>query len=123
VTPRSEPGHVSDALVQNLNRNVTVFKQELYKAGKLRSVVISPGPGHPRTDSGVCRDVITWAMGKIPVLGVCMGLECIVDLLGGDVSKAIFDSTMLCELINEFAGSNYFHRSRTQVKSCMAKPL
>jgi anthranilate synthase/indole-3-glycerol phosphate synthase/phosphoribosylanthranilate isomerase len=25
-------------------------------------------------------------MGKVPVLGVCMGLECIVDLLGGDVS-------------------------------------
>lgn len=25
-------------------------------------------------------------MGKVPVLGVCMGLECMVDLLGGDVS-------------------------------------
>ena len=27
-------------------------------------------------------------MGKVPVLGVCMGLECIVDLLGGDVSRS-----------------------------------
>lgn len=36
-------------------------------------LVISPGPGHPLTDSGVSRDAINHFAGKIPVLGVCMG--------------------------------------------------
>ncbi|KAJ9122622.1 hypothetical protein QFC22_002051 [Naganishia vaughanmartiniae] len=61
---------------------------QLYTSNQLRSIVISPGPGHPRTDSGICRDVITWATGKVPVLGVCMGLECIVDVLGGEIAYA-----------------------------------
>lgn len=63
--------------------------EKLYNDGELRSIVISPGPGHPRTESGVSRDAITWAMGKVPVLGVCMGLECIVDLLGGEVCNIV----------------------------------
>ena len=58
----------------------------MYDNGDLDRVVISPGPGHPSTDSGISRDVITWGMGKIPILGVCMGLECLVDVLGGEVS-------------------------------------
>lgn len=39
-------------------------------------IVISPGPGHPDTDSGISRDVIKHFAGKIPVLGVCMG-QCV----------------------------------------------
>ena len=61
----------------------------MYDNGDLDRVVISPGPGHPSTDSGISRDVITWGMGKIPILGVCMGLECLVDVLGGEVSVKI----------------------------------
>jgi anthranilate synthase/indole-3-glycerol phosphate synthase/phosphoribosylanthranilate isomerase len=58
----------------------------MYDHGDLDRIVISPGPGHPRTDSGISRDVLTWGIGKIPILGVCMGLECLVDVLGGEVS-------------------------------------
>lgn len=36
-------------------------------------LVISPGPGHPKTDSGISRDAIEFFAGKIPILGVCMG--------------------------------------------------
>jgi anthranilate synthase/indole-3-glycerol phosphate synthase/phosphoribosylanthranilate isomerase len=60
----------------------------MYDHGDLDRVVISPGPGHPRTDSGISRDVLTWGIGKIPILGVCMGLECLVDVLGGEVSAS-----------------------------------
>ncbi|KAJ9098755.1 hypothetical protein QFC21_004403 [Naganishia friedmannii] len=71
------------------NDEITMSEIEhLYTSNRLRSIVISPGPGHPRTDSGICRDVITWAAGKVPVLGVCMGLECIVDVLGGEIAYA-----------------------------------
>ena len=60
--------------------------EEMHGRGELDRIIISPGPGHPKTDSGISREVITWAFGKVPLLGICMGLECLVDLLGGEVS-------------------------------------
>lgn len=61
--------------------------QAMFQAGQLERIVISPGPGHPKTDSGISREVITWGLGRLPILGVCMGLECLVDVLGGEVSR------------------------------------
>ena len=51
-------------------------------------IFISPGPGHPQTDSGISRDVIEHFKGKLPIFGVCMGLQCVFDVFGGDVSYA-----------------------------------
>lgn len=51
-------------------------------------IFISPGPGHPLTDSGISRDVIRHFKGELPIFGVCMGQECIFDVFGGDVSYA-----------------------------------
>jgi anthranilate synthase/indole-3-glycerol phosphate synthase/phosphoribosylanthranilate isomerase len=50
-------------------------------------VVISPGPGDP-DDAGISRDVIRAFAGKVPVLGVCLGHQCIYDVYGGDVEGA-----------------------------------
>ncbi|KAJ2916302.1 hypothetical protein MD484_g4123, partial [Candolleomyces efflorescens] len=55
---------------------------------KLNHLVISPGPGHPQTDSGISRDAIRYFAGKVPILGVCMGLEVIVDVYGGTIGYA-----------------------------------
>lgn len=55
---------------------------------KIRNLIISPGPGHPRTDSGISNDAIRYFAGKVPILGVCMGLECIVDTYGGEIAFA-----------------------------------
>jgi anthranilate synthase/indole-3-glycerol phosphate synthase/phosphoribosylanthranilate isomerase len=57
---------------------VTVFRNDeisIEKLAKLKptQLVISPGPGHPKTDSGISRDAIKYFAGKIPILGVCMG--------------------------------------------------
>ncbi|SCU97655.1 LANO_0E16578g1_1 [Lachancea nothofagi CBS 11611] len=49
---------------------------------------ISPGPGHPKTDSGISRDCIRHFTGKIPVVGVCMGQQCMFEVFGGDVAYA-----------------------------------
>jgi len=48
---------------------------------------ISPGPGTPR-DAGVSIDMIKAFAGRIPVLGVCLGHQSIVEALGGDVVRA-----------------------------------
>ncbi|KAL3230412.1 Multifunctional tryptophan biosynthesis protein [Nakaseomyces bracarensis] len=51
-------------------------------------LVISPGPGHPSTDSGISRDCIRHFAGKIPVFGVCMGQQCMFEVFGGEVAYA-----------------------------------
>lgn len=56
-------------------------------AKKPTQLVISPGPGHPITDSGISKDAIEHFAGKIPVLGVCMGEQCIFSVFGGTVAK------------------------------------
>ena len=48
---------------------------------------ISPGPGTPR-DAGVSMDMIRAFAGKIPVFGVCLGHQSIVEVFGGDVVRA-----------------------------------
>jgi anthranilate synthase/indole-3-glycerol phosphate synthase/phosphoribosylanthranilate isomerase len=57
---------------------VTVFRNDEITIEKLAALnptqlVISPGPGHPKTDSGISRDAIKYFAGKIPIFGVCMG--------------------------------------------------
>ncbi|OBT80549.1 hypothetical protein VF21_00379 [Pseudogymnoascus sp. 05NY08] len=68
-------------------RNDKITVEEL-AAKKPTQLVISPGPGHPSSDSGVSRDAIKHFAGKIPVLGVCMGQQCIFSVFGGEVSYA-----------------------------------
>jgi anthranilate synthase / indole-3-glycerol phosphate synthase / phosphoribosylanthranilate isomerase len=53
-------------------RNDEITLEELI-AKNPTQLVVSPGPGHPETDSGISRGAIKAFAGKIPVLGVCMG--------------------------------------------------
>jgi anthranilate synthase/aminodeoxychorismate synthase-like glutamine amidotransferase len=48
---------------------------------------ISPGPGTPR-DAGVSMAMITAFAGKVPVFGVCLGHQAIVEAFGGQVVRA-----------------------------------
>ncbi|KAL9128616.1 MAG: hypothetical protein Q9217_002750 [Psora testacea] len=50
-------------------------------------IVISPGPGTPETDAGISTEAIKYFAGKIPVLGVCLGEQCIFTAWGGKVEK------------------------------------
>ncbi|KKF92353.1 N-(5'-phosphoribosyl)anthranilate isomerase [Ceratocystis platani] len=68
-------------------RNDQVTLDELI-AKNPTQLIISPGPGHPKTDSGISRDALKHFAGKIPIFGVCMGQQCIIDIYGGEVSSA-----------------------------------
>jgi anthranilate synthase/aminodeoxychorismate synthase-like glutamine amidotransferase len=59
------------------------------EASELRvdGVLISPGPGRPE-DAGLSNDVIRHFAGERPVLGVCLGHQCIGQIYGGDVVRA-----------------------------------
>ncbi|MGI8927139.1 MAG: anthranilate synthase component II [Tepidiformaceae bacterium] len=50
-------------------------------------VVISPGPGDPG-GAGISRAVVRAFASKVPVLGVCLGHQCIYDTFGGTVARA-----------------------------------
>ncbi|MCU0268362.1 MAG: aminodeoxychorismate/anthranilate synthase component II [Acidimicrobiales bacterium] len=50
-------------------------------------VLVSPGPGRPE-DAGLSNAVIRHFAGRRPVLGVCLGHQCIGQVFGGDVVRA-----------------------------------
>jgi anthranilate synthase/aminodeoxychorismate synthase-like glutamine amidotransferase len=51
------------------------------------AVLISPGPGRP-SDAGISNEVIERLAGVVPILGVCLGHQCIGEVFGGRVVRA-----------------------------------
>ena len=56
----------------------------------LDRIIISPGPGSPDDPAyfGICADVIETLGKTIPLLGVCLGMQGIAHVFGGDVIRA-----------------------------------
>ena len=54
------------------------------------AIIISPGPGHPadRRYFGNCTDIIINLGPEIPIMGICLGHEGIVDAFGGNITNA-----------------------------------
>ena len=50
-------------------------------------VVMSPGPGRP-ADAGCCLELVRMAAGRVPLLGVCLGHQAMVEAFGGVVEAA-----------------------------------
>ena len=75
-----------------LGAEVMVHRNDLItvpEAQKLQPshVCISPGPGTP-ADAGVSKAMISAFAGVVPVLGVCLGHQSIVEVFGGEVVRA-----------------------------------
>lgn len=51
-------------------------------------IIISPGPCTP-LEAGISNDVVRYFRGKIPILGVCLGHQCIGYAYGGIIKRAI----------------------------------
>lgn len=79
-------GEVSPGLEIRVFRNDKVTPGEIEEL-RPTHVVISPGPCSPK-EAGVSNDVIRHFAPKLPVLGVCLGHQCIGHISGGVVERA-----------------------------------
>lgn len=88
-----------DSFVYNLYQlagsfvpDVMVVRSDAVTADEVESlapeaILLSPGPGRPE-DAGVCPALVRRFAGKIPIFGVCLGMQVICTALGGRVSYA-----------------------------------
>ena len=53
----------------------------------VKGIVISPGPCTPH-EAGVSLDVVRKLSGRLPILGICLGHQCIGEAFGGKVTRA-----------------------------------
>jgi anthranilate synthase/aminodeoxychorismate synthase-like glutamine amidotransferase len=67
-------------------RNDKVTLQDIDSMGP-EKIVISPGPCTPN-EAGICCDAILRFAEKIPILGVCLGHQCIGAAFGGKIVRA-----------------------------------
>ena len=75
-----------------LGETLRVFRNDQIAVKQIRrlapqAIVISPGPGSPK-DAGISNELIRTLGGTIPILGVCLGHQCIGEVFGGQVVRA-----------------------------------
>ena len=75
-----------------MGANVKVYRNDAITVEESRALepthlVISPGPGRPE-DAGVSLEMIGAYAGKVPILGVCLGHQSIVQQHGGEIVRA-----------------------------------
>ena len=76
-------GEMGQELIVFRNDRVTLAEVKRLKPDR---IVISPGPGSPK-DAGMSNEIIREMGPKVPVLGVCLGHQCIGASFGGKVER------------------------------------
>ena len=76
-----------------LGADIQVFRNDKVTLAELIALhpthlVVSPGPGDPLKDGGISAQAMLNFSGKIPVLGVCLGHQCLGAIYGGRVDRA-----------------------------------
>jgi anthranilate synthase/aminodeoxychorismate synthase-like glutamine amidotransferase len=64
--------------------NISVDKVKSINPNK---IIISPGPGHPKYETGNVIPIIKEFYTKIPILGICLGHQTIIEAFGEDPDK------------------------------------
>lgn len=67
-------------------KNDELTLEEIQKL-KFSRIILSPGWGNPE-NSGVTMDIIDFYKDKCPILGVCLGMQCIAKYFGAEIIKA-----------------------------------
>ncbi|RMD61616.1 MAG: aminodeoxychorismate/anthranilate synthase component II [Planctomycetota bacterium] len=78
-------GELDHTLEVRVERNDQVSLQEIESHGPSH-IILSPGPCDP-AKAGISREVVRHCAGKVPLLGVCLGHQCIGDVFGMRVQR------------------------------------
>jgi anthranilate synthase component 2 len=75
-----------------LGQSVTVYRNDEITVDEIKKlnpkyIVISPGPCTPN-EAGISLEIIKKLSGKVPILGVCLGFQAIVQAFGGNIIGA-----------------------------------
>lgn len=79
-----ELGEMYPDITTKRNDEITIEEIETLHP---QAIIISPGPGYP-VSAGISVDVVRTFSGKIPILGVCLGHQSIVEAFGGKIVPA-----------------------------------
>lgn len=77
--------------IKELEEDIKVYRNdkitiEDIKKGNFEGIIISPGPKDP-TNAGISLEIINEFKGKMPILGICLGHQCIGHYFGGVIEK------------------------------------
>ncbi len=103
-------GEMDVDLVVKRNDEISIEEIEKLKPDR---ICISPGPGRPE-NAGISADLIRELHSQIPILGVCLGHQCIAHAFGGEVVRA--------EKLMHGKTSQIHHKHRGVFKD-LAEPL
>lgn len=88
-----------DSFTYNLYQYIGIFREDIkvvrndkitvdeIRKQNFDHIILSPGPKSPK-DAGVCMEIVRELHDKIPILGICLGHQCIGEALGGTVTYA-----------------------------------
>ncbi len=77
-------GELGGDVVVYRNDKITVRDVEKLAPEK---IIISPGPGRP-AEAGISKEIVRKFAGRVPILGVCLGHQCIAEVFGGKIVRA-----------------------------------
>jgi len=79
-------GEIDPTLDIRVERNDQITVQEIEALAPER-IIVSPGPCTPR-EAGISKDVIAHFGPQVPILGVCLGHQCLGEVYGATVARA-----------------------------------
>src|SRR5437016_8426301 len=103
-------GEMDVDLTVKLNDEISIDQIKKLKPNR---ICISPGPGRPE-NAGITSDLIRELGPRVPILGVCLGHQCIAQVFGGEVVRA--------EKLMHGKTSQIHHQSRG-VFNALGEPL
>ena len=103
-------GEMGVDLVIKRNNEVSIDEIKTFKPDR---ICISPGPGRPE-NAGISSDLIRELGPSIPILGVCLGHQCIGQVFGGEIVRS--DKLM-------HGKTSMIHHQRRGVFDNLAEPL
>ncbi|KKN37837.1 hypothetical protein LCGC14_0759460 [marine sediment metagenome] len=100
-----------DANIIVEDNNITV---DQVKSLNIDKMIISPGPGHPKYDTGTVIPIIKEFYSKVPILGICLGHQSIIEAFGEDPNMEYVGQTKVGPMHGKL--SKIFHDQETILK-------